>query len=326
MSTPQNQLSIEFQSNQSLDVNSITLEQQQRINNLLKSSKATNTITAYQSDWTQFTQFCELNNLVSLPAHPNTILLYLSELSKTHKLSTIKRRLSSINKAHITSDHPSPTTVQTVKELLNGIARTIGNRQTPKKALVLDDIKALIDCIDVSTVSGKRDKALLLIGFTTASRRSELVSIDVQDITFTQQGMDISIYQEKTKSYINKSILCANNDYCPVKTLNEWLTASKIKSNAIFRGVNKVGAIGERLASESVADLVKKYAEKAGLDPSEYAGHSLRSGFATSAAEEGYNTQSIMHQTGHNTHGMVDRYVQQGNRYKNNATAMLSDK
>jgi site-specific recombinase XerD len=312
------------QSSPITDSPNLTHEQRSRIDTLLHNSKAQNTLAAYNSDWSHFASFCTLNALTCLPAHPDTILLYLSELSQTHSFSTIKRRLTSINKAHLSADFPSPTNVQSVKELLNGIARTIGNKQQPKKALVLDDLKLLIDAIDVSTLTGKRDKALILIGFSTASRRSELVSINVNDITFTNEGIDISIHEEKTQNDINKSILYAHNEYCPIEALMDWLNHSNIKVNAIFRSINKSNRVGERLNDKSVVLIVKKYALLAGLDPSLYAGHSLRSGFATSAAEEGYSAQAIMHQTGHKTEAMVNRYVQQGNRYKNNASSILS--
>jgi site-specific recombinase XerD len=303
---------------------SLTLDQQSRIDTLLHNSKASNTLKAYNSDWSHFVSFCSLNSLTCLPAHPDSILFYLSELSQTHSFSTIKRRLTSINKAHTSSNHPSPTNVQTVKELLEGIARTNGNKQSPKKALILDDLKLLIDSIDVATLTGKRDKALILMGFALASRRSELVSINIQDVTYTNEGIDVSIREEKTKQNISKSILYANNLYCPIQALKEWIEASGIKSNSIFRAINKSNGIGERLDGRTVANTIKKYAELSGLDPSLYSGHSVRSGMATSAAEKNFSAQSIMHQTGHKSQGMVNRYVQQGNRYKNNVTSILS--
>ncbi|GAA4880444.1 site-specific integrase [Paenibacillus vulneris] len=297
--------------------------QQNEINSLLQSSKASNTLKAYNSDWNHFTYFCSSHNLTPLPAHPDTILLYITTLSSTNKLSTIKRHLAAINKAHTSSNHPSPTNIQTVKELLDGVARKIGNKQTPKKALVLDEIKAIIDCIDTTTLQGKRDKAILLLGFSTASRRSELVSINLQDLTLTSQGMDISIYEQKNNTHVLKSIVYTHNNYCPIQALNDWLDASLIKNNALFRSINKSGKIGERLKPHNVAVIVKKYVTLAGFDPTHYAGHSLRSGFATSAAMENFNTESIMQQTRHNTRFMVDRYVQYGNRFKNNASTIL---
>lgn len=310
----------------SLSLNpSITQSQLDRINSLLTQSKAANTINAYQSDWDHFTQFCTSSNLTPLPASPETILLYISECSKTLKLSTIKRRLHSINKAHVTSNHPSPTKIKLVDDLLNGISRANGSKQTPKKALAIDDLKAIIDSIDIATLTGKRDKAMILVGFTTASRRSELVSINIQDITFTPEGMDIFIHDEKTHQYLTKSIIKTNNNYCPVSALQQWLDVSQIKMYAVFRSINKSNKIGERLNDKTVVRAIKHYASLSGLDPSVYAGHSLRSGFATSAAEAGYSAESIMRTTGHQTRQMVDRYIQVGNRYKSNPTEILKN-
>lgn len=303
----------------------LTEMQQHRINELLHNSKANNTLRAYQSDWNHFVSFCITHDISYLPTHPDTILLYLSELSLTHSFATIKRRLTSISKAHTSANYPSPTNVQSVKTILDGIARSNGNKSTPKQAILLDDLRRIIDCIDTSTLTGKRDKALILVGFATASRRSELVSISVKDITFTKEGMDIFIFEEKTQKPLTKSILYSNNEYCPIVAMQVWLQASSIKINAVFRSINKANNIGERLTGHTVAQIVKKYVRLAGLDPSLYAGHSLRSGLATSAAEHGLSDSSIMHQTGHKTSSMVDRYIQQGNRFKNNASSILKE-
>ncbi|MCR8641524.1 tyrosine-type recombinase/integrase [Paenibacillus sp. N1-5-1-14] len=300
-----------------------TPEQTNHINQLLHKSKADNTIRAYQSDWKNFVTFCNQHNFRSLPAVSDTVVLYLSELSKTHKYSTIKRKVASINKAHISANQLTPIN-HVVKELLNGIARTIGHKQTPKTALILDDLKTIIDNIDVSTIAGKRDKALILVGFTTASRRSELVLLNVEDISFTPKGMDISIYESKNNAYVTKSVLLIANAYCPVSAVNEWLLASQIKTKAIFRSISKTGTVNERLTEQSVANIIKKYASISGLDPTMYAAHSLRSGLATSAAMEGYSESEIMHQTAHNTHEMVGRYIQNGRRYHNNVSNILN--
>jgi site-specific recombinase XerD len=305
-------------------LSTISPEHQERISHLLNNSKASNTITAYQSDWKDFTSFCEQNNLAPLPVSEATIATYISEQSKTHKLSTIKRKLSSINKAHTTAHLPSPTNTPLIKEIIAGLAREKGTKQTPKQALVLDDLKRLIDVIDVSTLAGKRDKALLLVGYATASRRSELVSIDTNHITFTNEGMDIEIFQEKTQQWIVKSIIKAKNSfYCPVNNLEIWLIDSNIKTGAIFRQI-KHDNVYERLSDKTVANTIKKYCELAGLDPALYSGHSLRSGMATSAAKKGFHESAIMKQTGHNTNTMVQRYIQEANRYENNVTSIFN--
>jgi site-specific recombinase XerD len=297
---------------------------QQEILNLLSHSKSDNTKLAYDSDWKSFTAFCSLYSHSPIPANEMTIIHYISELSKTLKVSTIKRHISSIAKAHTSSRLISPTTHPLVIEALAAISRTKGNKQTPKKALILDDLKSLIDGIDVSTIQGKRDKALILLGFSTASRRSEIVSINAEDISFNDHGMDINIYESKRERYITKSVLFTNNDYCPVNAIKEWLQVSRIKSDSLFRSIKKGNNVYERLSDKTVSNLIKQYAELAGLDPSIYSGHSLRSGFITSAGEEGYDLSSIKRQSGHNTLVMIDRYTQEGKRYQNNASSILS--
>lgn len=312
------------QSQSNLNLSNIPDSHQQHIQHLLNNSKSDNTKRAYDSDWNSFTNFCSLYNHNPIPASETTIVHYIAELSKTHKHSTIKRHLASISKAHKTAKQISPLSFPLVIETMDGISRTKGSRQTPKKALLLDDLKRLIDSVDVSTLSGKRDKALILLGFSIASRRSELVSINVEDITFTPEGMDINIYESKTDRYITKSVLSSNNSYCPIVAVKEWIQAARIKSDSLFRSIKVGNNVYERLSDQSVADVIKKYAEIVGLDPKLYAGHSLRSGFATSASNGGYDSLSIRKTTGHNTITMVDRYVQEGNKYKNNATSILS--
>ncbi len=296
----------------------------QEILELLNHSKSDNTKLAYDSDWKSFTQFCSIYNHTPIPANEMIIIHYMSELSKTLKFSTIKRHIASISKAHTSAKFISPTNHPLVKEALDAISRTKGNKQTPKKALILEDLKRLIDIIDVSTLQGKRDKALLLLGFATASRRSELVSINAEDIEYNDKGIDINIHESKKERWIKKSILYTNNDYCPIVAIKEWLLASHIKTDSLFRSINKVNTVMERLSDHAVAEIIKKYVKLAGLDPSIYSGHSLRSGFITSAGEQGFDLSSIKRQSGHSTVTMIDRYTQEGQRYKNNATSILS--
>ncbi|OXB94640.1 hypothetical protein B9L23_07135 [Parageobacillus galactosidasius] len=295
----------------------------EEVKNLIEQSKSDNTKKAYQTDWKHFEDWCLRNNVQSMPAKVETILLYLNELSKQYKYSTIRRKLSSISQAHEIKGALNPTRHYYVLKLMQGIAKQKGTKQEAKKAIILDDIKKMIDVIDTTKLIGKRDKALLLVGFALASRRSELVAVDLEDITFTSQGMDIAIKQKKTNEVIMKSVVRIDSEYCPVRALKDWIEAAGIKEGAIFRTIDRHGNIKDRTKDKTVARVVKKYAELAGLNPNDYAGHSLRSGLATSAAQEGMNDTSIMKQTGHKTRSMVDRYVQEGNRYKNNASSIL---
>ncbi|MBA4536570.1 site-specific integrase [Bacillus aquiflavi] len=294
------------------------------IKHLIEAAKSNNTKKAYESDWRHFENWCAENTVQSMPASVETVLLYLNDLSKTYKYSTIRRRISSISKAHKLRNQMNPVRHDYIQMALDGIGKLNGRRQHSKRAILLEDLKKMVDCIDTSTVIGKRDKALLLVGFALASRRSELVAINREDIYFTREGADIRIRQTKTNDDdVVKSILKVSSAYCPVVALADWLQTANIQTGAVFKTVDKYGNIYNRTTDKTVARVVKKYAALAGLDPSEYAGHSLRSGLATSASMEGMNDNSIMKQTGHKTRHMVDRYIQSGQRYKNNASHIL---
>lgn len=194
-----------------------------------------------------------------------------------------------------------------------------------KREILLDGLKRIVDSIDTSKTIGKRDKAMILVSFATVSRRSELVSINIEDIDFTIFGMDIYIKQEKSHEVIMKSVVAVGNEYCPVKASQEWVEHANITEGAVFRSVDRHGNIKDRTNDKTVARVIKKYVTDLGLNPDGYAGHSLRSGLATSASQEGMNHPSIMNQTGHKTHAMVDRYVKRGSRYKNNASSILKN-
>ena len=196
-------------------------------------------------------------------------------------------------------------------ENLHGIKRTLGTRQKAKKPILINDLKLIIEAIDEKKL---RDKALILIGFAGGFRRSELVNIDIDDIEFVNEGVKILIKRSKTDQSGEGSIKAIpyfdNQKFCPVIALKSYMDSKFDKKNG--------GRIFE-ISDKSVALIIKKYAEKAGLDSSKYSGHSLRSGFATTAAEFGAEERNIMAMTGHKTTQMVRRYIQEANLFKNNA-------
>jgi len=302
----------------------IKKEKLEKIKFYIEHSKSENTRKAYSSDWADFTDWCEFHHLDSLPASVETVGMYIADLADRCKLSTIQRRLSSIGEAHKMKKLPNPTKHHEIFLLIAGIKKEKGGRQESKKALLLPVLQDVIDRIDTSTLIGVRDKALILTGFALASRRSELVAINLEDISFNDLGVDIRINETKTgQEELIKAIVFAHNDYCPVKALKSWISLANIGSGPIFCSVDRHGNIKGRLHDKSVATIVKKYIQQLGLDANTYAAHSLRSGLSTSAAMYGMNDTSIMKQTGHKTRAMVDRYVQDGMRYKNNASSIL---
>ena len=292
------------------DIKSLEIE---TLNNL-KNSKANNTLRAYQSDYRDFSLFCSKNGLSSMPTQPKIVALYITHLSKFSKFSTLKRRIASISVIHKLKGHYLDTKHPIIMENLHGIKRTLGSRQKAKKPLLINSLKKIIKAIDQEKKERDRDRALILIGFAGGFRRSELVSILKEDVELVDEGLKILIKKSKTDQSGEGSIKAIpyfqNQEFCPVIALKKYMSLKKFNSNSekIFK-----------LSDKSVALIIKKYAQIAGLDPTKYAGHSLRSGFATTAAEFGAEERNIMTMTGHKTTQMVRRYIQEANLFKNNA-------
>jgi len=277
----------------------------------LKNSKANNTLRAYQSDFRDFTAFCSKNGFSSMPTQPKILALYITHLSKSSKFSTLKRRIASISVIHKLKGHYLDTKHPIIMENLHGIKRTLGSRQKAKKPILINDLKLIINVIDKEKI---RDKALILVGFAGGFRRSELVNIYYEDVEFVPEGVKILIKRSKTDQSGEGAIKAIpyfdNQEFCPVIALKNYIH-NKFTDNFERR-------IFE-ISDKSVALIIKRYADKAGLDSSRYAGHSLRSGFATSAAEFGAEERNIMAMTGHKTTQMVRRYIHEANLFKNNA-------
>ena len=298
----------------------------------LKSSKSLNTVRAYKSDFEDFTLFCIKNGFKSLPTEPKIVSLYLTYLSsKNVRTSTLKRRLVSIGVIHKMKGHYLDTKHPIIVENFMGIKRLKGISQNGKKPLLINDLKEIIDVINKQEepdLKKLRNKALLLIGFAGGFRRNELVSLNFEDLDFVFEGVKINIKKSKTDQFgegFTKGIPHFDNYlYCPVKNLKNWLNISKIKKGPIFVRFSKgVNLTNIRLTDQSVALIIKEYLTKAGVDNKNYSGHSLRSGFATSAAEAGAEERSIMAMTGHKSSEMVRRYIKEANLFKNNALSKI---
>ena len=294
----------------------------------LQNSKAQNTVRAYKSDFEDFALFCVKNGFKNLPTEPKIVSLYLTYLSsKNVKISTIKRRLVSIGLIHKIKGHYLDCKHPIIVENFLGIKRTKGIVQKSKKPLLINDLKIIIDVINKekeSDIKKLRNKTLLLIGFSGGFRRNELISIDIEDIEFVFEGVKIRLKKSKTDQFgegFTKGIPHFENSlYCPVDHLKKWLNTSKIIKGPIFTRFSKGSKItNARLTDQSVALIIKDYLLKAGIDSKNYSGHSLRSGFATSAAEAGAEERSIMAMTGHKSSDMVRRYIKEANLFKNNA-------
>ena len=286
----------------------------------LKLSKAKNTIRAYNSDFNDFVLFCSKHALKSMPTEPKIIALYLTHLSKNSKFSTLKRRLASINVMHKYKGHYLDTKHPIIVENLLGIKRQIGIHQKAKKPLLYNDLKKIIKVINDSNENEfkkLRDKSLILVGFSGGFRRSELVSISKDDVEFVNEGVKIFVKKSKSDQSgegMTKAIPSFKYvEYCPVEHLKNWMIENK--DDLVFP-----------ISDKNVALIIKKHALSAGLDEKKYAGHSLRSGFATTTAEYGASERNIMAMTGHKSVDMVRRYIKEADLFKNNALNKISNK
>ncbi len=299
--------------------------------NNLRSSKANNTLRAYKSDFRDFGAFCSKHGFDSLPTEPKIVSLYLTHLSKVSKISTLRRRLVSISMIHKLKGHYLDTKHPIIIENLMGIKRAKGSIQKGKKPILINHLKSIINVIDqqeIDEIKKMRDKTILLVGFGGGFRRTELISIDHEDLEFVPEGVKITIKRSKTDQFGEGMIkglpYFTNEKYCPVNNLKKWLESSNIKSGPIFRRFSKGSILtNNRLTDQSVVLIIKGYLNLAGIENKNYSGHSLRSGFATVAAESGADERSIMAMTGHKTTQMVRRYIREANIFKNNALSKI---
>jgi site-specific recombinase XerD len=298
----------------------------------LQNSKSNNTVRAYKSDFKDFGLFCAQNGFKSLPSEPKIVSLYLTYLStKDVKMSTLKRRLVSIGVIHRLKGHYLDTKHPSIIENLMGIKRRKGSIQKRKKPILIRDLKLVINVIDeqkIKDIKKLRDRSIILIGFSGGFRRNEIVSLDYEDLDFVEEGLKIQIRKSKTDQFGEGLVKALpyfdNSQYCPVISLKKWLELSKITSGSVFRRFVKGSKLSEnRLTDQTVALLIKEYLQLAGIDNKNYSGHSLRSGFATSAAESGAEERNIMAMTGHKSTEMVRRYIREANLFKNNALNKL---
>ncbi len=262
----------------------------------------------------------------TIPCSPEQIAAYLAALAETHKAATIGRRLASLSKAHRARGADDPCKAEIVKATMRGVRRLIGTAQTEAKPLLKEDLFSMLERMGTST-KDRRDKALLLVGFAGAFRRSELVGLDLADIENVRQGVVITLRRSKTDQTgagRKIGIPFGRTRWCPVKHLAAWLDHAGIEDGLIFRSIDRHGHIaGQRLSGEAVSIIVKERAEAAGFDPRAYSGHSLRAGLATSAVIAGVSTLSIRRTTGHASDAMLARYVRVGDIFTDNAAGAV---
>lgn len=286
----------------------------------LQASLSENTRRAYGNDLQHF-----INWGGRIPASPETVATYLAEHAATLSYGTLSRRAVAISKAHAAKKTQSPVQSDMVKATLQGIRRTTGHVQRRVRPTLLPQIQAMVK--EVTGMKGGRDKALLLIGFCGAFRRSELVSICVDDVQFVTEGVVIRIRRSKTDQTGQGreiAIPAMRGKYCPVKALKDWLAHSGISEGALFRGVNRHGQVMDHgLSPQSVALIVKERVAAIGLDAKQFSGHSLRAGLVTSAAINGVSSFKICQQTGHKSDSVMQRYIRDNNLFTDNPLSKI---
>jgi site-specific recombinase XerD len=286
-----------------------------QVQHYLQASLSDNTRRAYSNDIAHFLAWGG-----RIPATPARVASYLAEHAQILSYATLCRRVVAIGRAHSIKRLPSPAHAEMVKAILHGIRRTTGSAQRRVVPVLLHDVKAMVK--DLIGMKGTRDRALLLTGFAGAFRRSELVTIRVEDIQFVDEGLVIRLRRGKTDQAgkgRDIAIPFMRGISCPVKAIASWLVQSGISSGALFRSVNRYSHITEHgLSSQSVALIVKQRAEAVGLDSRLYSGHSLRAGFVTSAAKSGASTWKICQQTGHQSEAVMQRYIRDSHLFTDN--------
>jgi site-specific recombinase XerD len=293
---------------------------------LAKAEKAPSTRKAYGTDFRLFKAYCQGKGVSALPASPETVAAYLAAEAKTAKPSTIGRRVAAIRYAHkLAGIAPLPTDAEGVKATVRGIRRTLGAAKNKKAPALAGKVKAMVATAP-DGLTGLRDRALLLLGFSGAFRRSELVALNVADISEDQDGLRVAIRRGKTdQEGAGRTIGIPRGEVaCPVRALRAWLEAAGIEAGPMFRPIDKAGNVrSSRLTCRSVASIVKAYAGRAGFDAKTFSGHSLRAGFLTSAAAKGASIFKMLDQSGQKSVDTLRGYIRDAELFKDHAGAGL---
>jgi site-specific recombinase XerD len=292
-----------------------------------KAEKAPATRKAYGTDFRLFRAWCDEKPVEALPASPETVAAYLAHgVKEGAKASTLGRRLAAIRYAHKLASLSTPTDAEAVKATLRGIRRTIGAAKVKKAPAVTSRIKAMVAACP-ATLAGKRDRAMLLLGFGGAFRRSELVALDVEHIEETPEGLLVLIAKSKTDQDaegVTIAVARGSSVACPIAALRDWFDAAGIEAGAVFRPINKAGTVSAaRLTDRSVSNVVKTYAGLVGLDESTFSGHSLRRGFLTSAAAAGRSIFRMRDVSRHKSMETLSGYIREAELFKDHAGAGL---
>ena len=296
----------------------------------IRDSKSDNTIRAYAADWDHFKAWCDTYRVVSLPAAAETVALYITDLAEgitdyKASVATIQRRLVAISQRHKAEGCEVPTQAQAVKSVMAGIRRSVGVHQDKKLPILTEHIRSWAAVLPAG-VTSIRDRALILLGYAGAFRRSELVALDVSNLEFTKSGVKVTIKRSKTDQdgagYVKAVYYGSDPAVCPVLALQDWLKF--VQSGPLFRRVWQNGRVDTTRLSDKVVDLVvKDLCQSIGLDADLYGAHSLRAGHITQAKINGAADTDIMRQSGHKSMAVFAGYIRDADLFRNNSSGRL---
>lgn len=309
-----------------------------------RNSRSKNTVKSYGSDWRDFDSWCQERGLTAMPADPRSVACYLADRASQPftdpkgnaqdplKTSTLARRLSAISQAHQIAGVEFNRRHQTIQETWKGIRNTHGIAQKGKEPILIEDLRRMVESIQTSKGDGDRligfrDKALLLLGFAGAFRRSELVSIQIEDLKLVRDGYIVKLRRSKTDQQGEGREVAipygSNPSTCPVRALQDWIKIANLQNGHLFIPINRHGQKSPNaMTSHAVAVIIKKHAPNKEM-AIELSGHSLRAGFATTAAMAGVQEYAIMKQTGHKRSDTLKKYIRSRDLWKDNAASRV---
>ncbi len=288
---------------------------------LLDASEAFNTRRAHKSDWSRFLNWCTAHGVAALPARPETIVLYIDDHRDSHKPATITRWMASISVAHEAADFDPPTRSLLVRKALVGLRRLRGEAPAKKKALLVDDVRQLAKVLDTEELVDIRDRAIILLAFASALRRSNIAALDVRDVEFTKHGMVLTLRRSKTNQTgkLERVPVAFGDSACPVGALRRWLKVARIEKGPLFLSI-QYDSLQGRIPERTIADVIKRGAQLLGMNPAKFGAHSTRSGFVTSAAAAGVEERLIAQVTRHRSLPQLREYIQDAALESGNVT------
>ena len=291
-------------------------------------SKSKGTLRAYRTDWGAWERWATARAVQALPAAPEDLARFLAEQAQRLRVATLQRRIASISQAHTLAGHESPTKHPMVRLVMQGIRRSLGTAQKGKDAISVADLRVMVASQQDNGHRGLRNRAVILLGFAAALRRSEIVALDVEHLAWTNAGLVITIARSKTDQEGAGAQIGvpygSTLETCPVRSMRQWLDWSGITSGAAFRTVDRHGkVVNNRMAARTVAAVVKEAMAATGKDPTAFGAHSLRSGLCTAAAERGVSERSIAAVTRHKSMAVLRRYIKVGNLFHDHPSAQI---